>query len=63
MAAGSTGSAPVRRSRRRLQAWLQMVAVAAALLGVSEVVWVWQTWPVRELLQQPLAPAHPGRTP
>lgn len=57
MAAESTGSAPARRSRRRLQAWLQMVAVAAALLVVSEVVWVWQTWPVRELLQ-PASPVH-----
>ncbi|WP_299794725.1 hypothetical protein [Ramlibacter sp.] len=40
-----------------MQAWLQMVAVAAALLVVSEVVWVWQTWPVRELLQ-PASPVH-----
>ena len=37
-----------------------MVGVAAALLVVSEVVWVWQTWPVRELLQQPAAAARPA---
>lgn len=31
-----------------------MIGVAGALLVVSEVVWVWQTWPVREMLQPPV---------
>lgn len=33
--------------------WLQLAAVAAALLLLSQVVWLWQTWPVRELLPPP----------
>lgn len=30
--------------------WLLFVAAALALLAVSEALWLWQTWPVRELL-------------
>jgi hypothetical protein len=37
-----------------------MIGVAAALLVVSEVVWVWQTWPVRELLKQAAPAARTG---
>jgi hypothetical protein len=36
--------------------WLRVVGLAVALLAVSEALWVWQTWPVRELLQP--APAR-----
>lgn len=30
--------------------WLQVGALAVALLLISETLWLWQTWPVRELL-------------
>lgn len=30
--------------------WLRVALIAAALLFVSETLWLWQTWPVRELL-------------
>jgi hypothetical protein len=35
--------------------WLRLCAAAGALLRLSEARWVWQTWPVRELLQPPVA--------
>ena len=35
------------------RAWLQVAAVALLLLALSETLWLWQTWPVRELLQFP----------
>lgn len=31
--------------------WLRLLAAAGVLLAASEALWVWQTWPVRELLQ------------
>jgi HAMP domain-containing protein len=31
--------------------WLRVAAAALVLLALSEVVWLWQTWPVRELLR------------
>lgn len=37
--------------------WLQFVAAALALLAASEVLWLWQSWPVRELLQPAAAAA------
>lgn len=30
--------------------WLRVALIAAGLLFVSETLWLWQTWPVRELL-------------
>ena len=33
--------------------WLAVAAGAAVLLALSETLWIWQTWPVRELLQLP----------
>jgi hypothetical protein len=41
-----------------LARWLRIAAGAAILLLLSETLWLWQTWPVRELLQAP-APATP----
>jgi hypothetical protein len=35
--------------------WLRVAAAAAFLLALSEVLWLWQTWPVRALLQPPAA--------
>jgi hypothetical protein len=53
--AGSTGT-DASRPDRAWGPWLRIAAIAAALLVISEAIWVWQTWPVRELLQgsQPL---------
>jgi hypothetical protein len=31
--------------------WLLVVACALGLLVLSQALWLWQTWPVRELLQ------------
>lgn len=31
--------------------WAQVAAWAVVLLLVSQALWVWETWPVRELLQ------------
>ena len=30
--------------------WWVYVLVAAALLGASELLWLWHSWPVREIL-------------
>jgi hypothetical protein len=45
---GSTQPSPARPGWRQ---WLQLVAAALVLLALSEVLWIWQTWPVRQLLQ------------
>ena len=37
---------------------LRLIAGAAVLLLLSETLWLWQTWPVRELLPPP-APTAP----
>jgi hypothetical protein len=47
---GSTQQ-PARAGWRQ---WLRLLAAAGALLLLSEALWVWQTWPVRELLQPPV---------
>jgi hypothetical protein len=44
---------PRRRERGRWRQWLQLFVAAGVLLALSEALWVWQTWPVRELLQAP----------
>ena len=31
--------------------WLPVVFVAVFLLGASQLLWLWQTWPVRHLLE------------
>jgi hypothetical protein len=33
------------------RAWLRVLAAACALLLLSEALWLWQSWPVRELLR------------
>lgn len=38
-----------RRLRWWRQAWAYLL-VALALLGISEVLWLWHSWPVREVL-------------
>lgn len=49
-AAGDANGGPGRA------AWWTLVLAAAVLLVLSEALWLWQTWPVRELLR-PLLPA------
>jgi hypothetical protein len=51
MSAQTPGSTPHVRAGWR--EWLQFVGAALLLLAVSEAFWVWQTWPVRELLEVP----------
>jgi len=43
----------IRRQSRpsALGHWLRIGAGAATLLLLSEALWLWQTWPVRELLR------------
>jgi hypothetical protein len=41
----------------RWRHWLRFAALATLLLLLSEALWLWQTWPVRELLQ----PSTPER--
>lgn len=50
-AAGDANGRPARATP-----WWTLVLAAAALLVLSEALWLWQTWPVRELLR-PLLPA------
>ena len=58
MATESGGHDPGQRVRPGWRAWLAVAAAAIVLLLVSEALWLWQTWPVRELL----LPAAPART-
>ena len=41
--------------------WMLVAVCALLLLAMSEALWLWQTWPVRELLSAPSAyqPAAP----
>ena len=56
MAAESSGAQPAHGALARWKPWLHLAAAAALLLLLSEAFWLWQTWPVRELLQPaPLA--------
>ena len=62
MAAEIPGSTATRPAQAGWRPWLRVAAIAAALLVVSEALWLWQTWPVRELLQPGPAPTttrHP----
>ena len=59
MTEGTPGSTEARPVRAGWRPWLRVGAVAAALLVLSEALWFWQTWPVRELLQ-PAAPRSSG---
>lgn len=47
-----------QRVRAGWREWMRLIAAALALLALSEALWVWQTWPVRELLHP--AAAAPG---
>jgi hypothetical protein len=51
MAAEGPGSIEAQPPSGAWRPWLQVAAIAGALLLTSEALWLWQTWPVRELLQ------------
>jgi hypothetical protein len=51
MAAERSGSTQGRTQHAGWRAWARVAAIAAGLLLVSEALWLWQTWPVRDLLQ------------
>ena len=53
MASESPGHGPGQRARHGWRAWARLGAAAFALLLLSEALWLWQTWPVRELLLPP----------
>jgi hypothetical protein len=66
--AGETPSQSRTRLNRKLGAWLGRrlprtawvyVLAAAALLAVSQLLWLWHSWPVREILdaERPIAGA------
>lgn len=50
MAAETRESTPRRPARGAWRAWLAVAGAVLALLALSEAIWLWQTWPVRELL-------------
>ncbi|MDB5897726.1 MAG: hypothetical protein JWP22_3196 [Ramlibacter sp.] len=52
MTVETAGASPGGEPRRaRWRDWLQFAVLALLLLLLSEALWLWQTWPVRELLQ------------
>jgi hypothetical protein len=53
MAAEVATSRQPQRPRAGWRQWLRWVVAAALLLALSQALWLWQTWPVRELLQSP----------
>ena len=57
MRADSPVSPEATRPARGWRPWLRLSALAGALLLLSEALWLWQTWPVREVLQ-PSAPVR-----
>lgn len=61
MTAETPGSSEASAGRRRWRPWARVAIAAGVLLLASEALWLWQTWPVRELLQPP--PATGERTP
>jgi type VI secretion system protein ImpK len=63
MAAEVPQTTEVRPATSRWRQWLAVVLAAAGLLVVSEALWLWQSWPVRQLLQPtvPAAQAVSGR--
>jgi hypothetical protein len=51
---GAPGKAPAWKQ------WAQVAVLALVLLLISEAVWIWQTWPVRDLLQPATAVRSTG---
>ncbi|MCE3271481.1 MAG: hypothetical protein K0S57_1878 [Ramlibacter sp.] len=42
---------PPSRPRAGWRDWALVAACALILLALSQALWLWQTWPVRDLLQ------------
>lgn len=61
MAAELPESGEGRTAHSGWRAWLGVFAVAAGLLVLSEALWLWQTWPVRDLLQPETGTSPAGR--
>jgi hypothetical protein len=40
--------------RRHLRRWGGVWLAALALLGLSQALWWWESWPVRQLLDTPV---------
>lgn len=59
MAAETSAANRAQPAAARWKPWLRVGAAAVALFLLSQAVWLWQTWPVRELLQ-PAASAGRG---
>ena len=57
MGSESAGQVSTQRARHGWRGWLRLAAAALVLLLLSEALWLWQTWPVRELLL-PMAPVR-----
>jgi hypothetical protein len=51
MEAESPESAGVRASAGAWKHWIPVATIAVVLLLISEALWIWQTWPVRDLVQ------------
>jgi len=45
------GSTPAPTAHAGWRSWLRVAVAAGVLLLLSEALWLWQTWPVRELLE------------
>jgi type VI secretion system protein ImpK len=59
MAAETSTATQAQPAAARWKPWLRVGAAAVALLVLSQALWLWQSWPVRELLQ-PAASAGKG---
>jgi hypothetical protein len=56
----SPADSPGARPARRWRDWAQVLGLTLIVLLLSEALWLWQTWPVRELLQPAVASAPPA---
>jgi len=61
MTAESPGTRQGPSGFARWWPWLRVAAIALLLLLLSEALWLWQTWPVRELLQPAVTAPGAGR--
>ena len=61
MTSEDLGSTPAPTRQAGWRAWLRVAFAALLLLLLSEALWLWQTWPVRELLESATvsAPRNP----
>jgi len=57
--AGNAGVRLAKPSRRTAQLALALLV----LLALSELLWLWQSWPLRQALNAPAAQAQAGRAP